>query len=561
MAKQYATVRLVVVMLTCAAALVAAPSGVEARKRFTVESFEAQAQVEPGGSLLVVERSTFRFEGGPFTETFRTFRRRRVDAIEVIEAGVDGRALPFGAGPNEVEISGRSDITVTWRFDPVSDTTRTFTLRYRLRGVVEQRKRGDALRWSVLPHDRSYSIGDVRVFVTLPPRAPLLEEPSAPFRRSRMEVSSESVSVRAADVRKDRALVMSLVFPPGSLIDAPPGWQVRRLEELRYAPIFVALAATIAVAGIAGLLVLALGRRRPPVAPTGGSERTTPPDDLPVAVAGAILQPGARPSWPQALGTLFDVAQRGLIRIEETPGRRGKSEFSVVLVSRPGDLRAHERALVSHLFEDRGPGASTQLSRLTRLHGKFGRFSRPLKEEMRLAGLIDEERSRVQRNFRKAGIASVIAAVVLLLSLAFAVPVFGPWPLLVGVAFAVVGVTSLVIASVFSPLSDRGAWHAAEWRAFASYLKGLARGRHPIPDLAVLERYLPHAATFGATSAWAKRMKADGGAAALPAWFKAIADGEQARAALAAALVVVIASSSTGAGGGVSAGGAGSGAR
>ena len=54
--------------------------------------------------MEVVETVVFRFESGTFTHVFRELPRRRTDAIEIVSAEMDGRALAFGKESGQVEV-------------------------------------------------------------------------------------------------------------------------------------------------------------------------------------------------------------------------------------------------------------------------------------------------------------------------------------------------------------------------------------------------------------------------------------------------------------------------
>ena len=92
----------------------------------------------------------FRFEG-EFTHVFRELPRRRTDAIDIVSAGMDGQAMPFGKGPGQVEVQRESKVRVEWRFAPRSDSTHTFVLTYVVRGVVQRQAGRDVLEWVALP--------------------------------------------------------------------------------------------------------------------------------------------------------------------------------------------------------------------------------------------------------------------------------------------------------------------------------------------------------------------------------------------------------------------------
>jgi len=100
---------------------------------------------------------------------------------------------------------------------------------------------------------------------------------------------------------------------------------------------------------------------------------------------------GAQPAWPNALATLFDLARRGVLRIEESPERKWyrPRDFNIVLSEQAVGLRPHELGLLELLFATgTGPAASvspstelrTRISEVgRRLTGLWELFAEPLK--------------------------------------------------------------------------------------------------------------------------------------------------------------------------------------
>ena len=127
------TRRLLMSLLICALLITTAAQD---DRTYRADRFDVEATAQPDRSLLVEEAVTFRFTGGPFSFVFRELPTDHTDGIIDIVAGVDGIPWPQGNGPGQVEISGQNPIEVTWHLPPTSDTAQTFTLSYRMLGVV-----------------------------------------------------------------------------------------------------------------------------------------------------------------------------------------------------------------------------------------------------------------------------------------------------------------------------------------------------------------------------------------------------------------------------------------
>lgn len=125
-------------------------------------------------------------------------------------------------------------------------------------------------------------------------------------------------------------------------------------------------------------------------ATAGPRRRTTPPSELPPALAGILLAQGARPKPAHALGTVFDLARRGVLTIGEKPrGTRVEPrEYLAALATLPAELRPHERAVLAALFGARArPDATSRVrQRMRWLTYYWYDFAEPLRAEIVACG-------------------------------------------------------------------------------------------------------------------------------------------------------------------------------
>ncbi len=315
--------------------------------------------VQEDGSLLVTETVVFRFEGGPFTYVYRELPLDFTDGIADIRATLDGVALSVGEGVGQFELSGRDPIKVTWHFDPISDAVHTYGLSYRVAGVVRQQADADLLRWHALPTDTDYTIAEATLTVNYPSGVELAAAPEV--ERGQAQVSAEPgrILFAARQLRSNSDLLVAVRFAPGSLIVEPPQWQVRAAQVRAGAPAWGSAAAGMLLAGLAALWVSGArwrGKGSRPAAST--FHPFEPPDDLAPAIAGVLTASGGQISWQHGLATLFNLAQRGVLRIDEVERKWYRSrDFAVSLVARPSDLQLHEQGLLELLFAT-GKGAT-----------------------------------------------------------------------------------------------------------------------------------------------------------------------------------------------------------
>jgi len=528
-------------------------------KEYSADRFDVQAAVQADGSLLVTETVVFRFIGGPFTYVFRELPTDYTDGITEITASMDGVALSPGQGAGQVESSGRDPIKVTWRFAPTSDSTHTFVLRYRMLGVIRQERDADLLLWYALPTDYDYRIASSTVRVTFPSTATLLSAPEVRQGRATVETGAGQVTFSARDLKADSTLLVTLRFPPGSLVEAPPQWQVRQAQAQQAVPGFLAAALAVLAVGAVGLVAFWTRQRREPAALAAGElSYTAPPSDLSPAIAGVITSSGAQASWSQALGTLFELGRRGVLSIEESPEHKWyrQQDFLLQLREQPAELRPHERGLLELLFTDKtGLSSSIKLSELSsslRTRSRWKQFSEPLKEEMQAAGFFSPERQQARNKLLIAGGVLLALAVVALAGAILVVERFQAGPFLIPASLFLLSMAAFVLAGIFSPLSDQGAAEATRWKSFARFLRDATKGREPVWGLEMFERYLPYAASFGMAVAWVKAFQKQGGLE-IPAWFHSLAATPQ--QSMASFVAMTSAAHSSGGGGAAGAGG------
>ena len=329
-------------------------------------------------------------------------------------------------------------------------------------------------------------------------------------------------------------------------------------------PGFLAGAGALLAAGLAWLWVL-WGRARRPETVVGAvaARASTLPDDLPPALAGALAAADGRPNATQALGTLFDLARRGIVTIDESPDKRWyrNRDFDVRLQdAAPRDLRPHEQGLLALLFTGkRGPVETVKVSEMgNRLASKSKQFTEPLTAELGAANLIDPQRRATAHRFIVIGVILLLMILPLGALGALLVTKYGGWPFLLAAVVFLLSMAAFIMAGTYSPLSDEGAREAARWRSFQAYLKDVVKGRDPAWDLGLFERYLPYAAALGLAEGWAKAFQKRGGAE-IPAWFRAVADSRDGSMAAFIAMTASTSSASTSASGGAGGGGAGGG--
>jgi hypothetical protein len=497
-------------------------------KDYAAERYDASIMVKEGGSLIVTETVTFKFMGGPFTYVFRDIPTNKTDGITIMSASMDDQTMQHGSGAGQVEITYGNPIKVTWHFAPVSDQTHTFVLSYQVLGVFQKAKDADVLNWIALPTDYAYAIRSSIITVSYPEQAILIGTPEVVQGPAQVTNTPGAWVFSAYNLQPKTRLEIGLKFRSGSVITQAPQWQ--QLQELS-----IALIPPFLLGGLAIFVIGSLGmiwyyrryRRKPSFIEAEAIPVTSPPDDLPPAIAGALLI--QTPNWNNALSTLFDLAKREVLSISQSDQLkkwyRPQPEFLIELQSQPPDLRPHELGLLALLFETkRGMESTTSFSTIRRTYtSRYRRFNNPLKQEMSAMGLLDTERQHIRKRFLVISLLLLIlGCIAMALCLLFGIPT-GTWPSLF-LPLGVIGISIIVAVlwGMFSTLSDKGMQDAARWKAFSYYLRDITRGKELDISQEVFERYLMYAATFGLAEKWVKYFQKQGMAVA-PLWFHSLA--------------------------------------
>jgi len=534
--------------------------GAQIGRSYHAERFDVEVAVQPDGSLNVEETVAFRFSGGPFSYVFRELPTDHTDGITGISAGVDGVTWPQGTGPGEVEISGRDPIEVRWHLPPTADVTQTFTLTYTQLGVVERGNEADVLNWQALPDEYEYEIDSSRVTFLFPPSGRLLADPEITAGEAAVTTEANRVTFDMQNLSPEDPLVVRLRFAPGTFTGAPPTWQAQRETHNSRAGIWIGLAAIVLAGGLFALLRAANENIRS--VPKANSYIMKPPLDVPPALAGYLANQTV--GWHHALATLFDLAARGLVEIDQT--REGSAwrsaKFSLTLLDRPAGLRPHEDALLDLLFTNkRGqPRDVVTMDEMNRLitSSRWKAFTKTLENEAETDWLLDPAVDGKRKRMVGLGLALMALAFVLFIATFLVSASFGMWPLIVvGVVF-LLGFLAIIFGASYTKLSDKGMQYATAFEPFRRFLKDVSRDKADLPDTAYYEAYLPYATGYGLAQQWAKRMaKSDD--PRIPTYFRAAETGDPINVASFVA-VIAATSNSGGAAAASAAGAAGAGA-
>lgn len=253
-----------------------------------------------------------------------------------------------------------------------------------------------------------------------------------------------------------------------------------------------------------------------------------PPKVLPPAMVGMLHSCG-RTVWPVAVATIFDLAQRGMIVIEEIP----KPWFRLLppheFIISPGtsphnNLSPHELGLLKLLFEtDTGKVIDSinllELANVVSTPG-WSKFMKPLEQEMEAPGLLRLPQHR--KKWQQAIITGLTLSI-------FALGLVGVFLLrsnfLVGLGLFMSPLVMIAILSNLSLLSDKGTQERQDWQGFYGGLLAAARRQEPLLNPDYLNELLPYVAAYDLLGKWARLYKRQDGIRA-PIWFHPLSEVE-----------------------------------
>lgn len=341
------------------AALLAAPASALADKSYTISQAAVNVTVARNGEVLMREDLTFSFDGF-FTGAYRDIPLApdvKADDVEVSEGG-----QAYSPGGNTT--LGSSDapgkfgterlpkgLRIVWHYQQ-SGGLRTFTLRYRLRGVVIAHD--DAVEVAPQVWGNQWNFGlrlltaNVRAAGALPGTRAWIEPA---WLDHRLTVRRGEVLTAVDDVPNQHGVILRVLYPPSALApNAPYARHVhddilpatiareqaaearaerdrRELEDTLHHPwawiLAAALLAIIPAGLLGGIGYWRFGREHP----TGTAAKYVhePPDDLAPALVPSLLAQHVVAGGDQMAATLFELVRRG--RYKMTPVTREESSL------------------------------------------------------------------------------------------------------------------------------------------------------------------------------------------------------------------------------------------
>lgn len=478
-------------------------------KSFTLDRVVVEATLNPDGSMRVVERIDYDFDG-EFRRGTRPIPRGDYQIVDMTVTE-NGQPLPMHGAP----------YNLSWDYS-AKDEKRTFDISYTVLGATKFGSDVGELYWQWVGPDQP-GVLVVHAQVTVPGDGTGVKAWAHGPRNGRVQPGK--VTTFDVSPLSGGQFVEGRVAVPVAAFSVPPGPSPRLPAIEREEREFIAADARKAAdeqrrkervqwAGLAfipGIVLFILiwmrWGRDPRPSRDVGEYVHEPPDDPPAVVVGLMHSGTIKPEAFSA--TVMDLAQRGYLAIEEVTEKRifrDKKDWRFTRQKAEDEaLAPYERKIMKRLFHD---GMSTTQSDLT-----AWAKSHPSEAKSFWEGFEKNVNTDLKaRKYVKGGralpyflnfvlVAAVEAAGVLAISSGLAKGIG------LGLACLVTGALLLVGTLLLRSRTPEGAQRASEWKAFGHMLRDFSRMEEaPIGHLVLWERYLVYAAALGVSEHLAKAL-------------------------------------------------------
>ena len=505
-------------------------------KTFHWGAWDISMTLQPDGSIDVTETQTITFIGEPFTFGFRSIPVGRegnndgISNVRVREGDFEFAESPFNEpGTFEVLDEG-GEVRINWYFEPALGN-HTYTFSYTVHGAVRQATgedgSGDQIYWTVIPSDHPARVDSSLTTITLPPGI----TPQKFTGTDQHLVAAYLNDVETTDVFIDvsddeqtitydaqRAIMpgerldVRVQFPPGMLTAATPEWQQQEQRADAAGLGILGLGALLFVGGPLAVLLLWYTRGRDPqlgiVVP---DYITEPPDDLPPAMAGALID--EKVDMQDIVSTLVHLANRGYLVMEEE-----KNGYTFTRTERAdSDLRGFEQLFLSSVF--RGEDSRKLSSLRYKFASKIPKLREQIIDELVTEGYLPQSPDAVRTSYKVMALVLVaIAGIGLFFGMMMAATDIAGFICFPAFAIGLIAIALLIAGRHMPKKTVKGTESAAKWNAFKNYLKNIKQYAGVESSGEIFDKYLGYAIAFGLERSFISTFS-QASSTAVPPWY------------------------------------------
>ncbi len=509
----------------------------------TFDYLRVDIDVLSNSDMKITETQKYSFLEGTFHYGYRWIPLDEVGSIDEVQVYEDGR--PYARDPavrrwiEKYKQTGESPagdyyayytwteddkLWIGWWYPETKGGSRIFEISYTVHGGLWFHNDGDQLYWRAIFSNRNKPIGKATVTVRFPePVSDQFTIYSYGVEAQKSIIDERTIEFTTmGPVPNDVALDIRIVFPHG-IVTAPPTfpqepqgvgeWIVHTAEKARLwiedNPTTMVVinwclfgvGAVFMFGGALWLVIIQRQRAAQPKIYRPSSYLTSPPDDLPPALVGKLVN-GAY----GFLGDIFYLAQQGFLTITEQVEPRWyglKRDFLLERRGKKNPPYRYQVNLLKLLFHNE------PRIRLSENRHSWHRTAEQIREQLDADGIrhgllrrVDRETIRTTgwgaSHLGKIGLACSILGIIML-GISTAIQAGGV-ALFTGGAALTFGVASLHLNMVPARVkrTEKGTTLATQWQSYRYYLWLAAKGRLIITNKTDhLNTDLPYAVRFG----------------------------------------------------------------
>jgi len=477
-----------------------------ADKGYSIESVIIEAHLNPDGCMDIKEKRTYRFRGNFHWATYY-LPTDRTGGVVNFSVGEEGKT--YSRNYDETEGTYQYEktpgsISAKWFFD-AKDETRTFILSYRILDVVKSYQDAVVLYHKFVGTGWDKPSQHVKVAVYAPESIGSEEVRAWVHGPLWGEIDIMNDGSLIAEVRnlpaktfwEIRAIFPISLFPQitnliseqvvPNILAEEKKWadeaNIKREEWIKkqetkrtltkYGRWFVLILSGIGFCMVARLYKRYGKKHKVSFPDTLYSEL---PSDIPPALLSHLLYRGQL-GGRALVGTLFDLAQRGFLKIkEEMKTKKGifgssKNRLYFLELNRDfnsknkGDLRDFEQSLLAFIFDDLAEGNDMiDFKTLKKRRSRFIRWFRQWKQEVEELG---KDQLYWEKDSLKARNQGIVVSIILIAVTVVSAILIGTWAFVPGASAFIL----MILSSLIPRRTPEFELEAKKWNALKKYLK------------------------------------------------------------------------------------------
>jgi hypothetical protein len=541
-----------------------------AQLEYTIDQIDMVIEMQPDGTLYVVETQQISVQAGILYSGFRHFSLLFTDGIQIlgvregdfplteIEPGSDcldcytvetkptfSWWASYSPAVDEVTITEEAagEVLLNWFVPPlVAGESGQFTLEYLVEGAVRPTETDQQLNWTAVSN-YDVPIDNVQVRWQLPSGLGLED---VQFAGGTVSGAADGVIVvtNAAPIAPNSPWQIELTLPPDGTSAAVPAWQRKIEDEMAKGEIYRVRQARIDLAWLVGSIVAGVtavlggltywylqGSRR--LREVQGNYRTEPPSNLPPGVVAYLVE--GKMTARGVLASVLHLADLGLVQLQMgdpllvTAKRQEPLAANGKLITPSGQTVTVSRfwaALFNQLLPHLPPGTAVPLPNLLQtLPTELPQLTKTMAEEM--VGYFYGRKSW-RTNPGRVLISIIPFLIVGLVVLIFSNNLTARWDLplpvlLFGGMFFWFAIARRAPRQS-RPLSDQAKAEVKKWQGFKAYLVEIQQYGNLAEAQEILDHYFAYAVALGVDDRLLAQIQQLGGH--IPGW---LADGSSPR--------------------------------